>query len=139
MKHWTDPFPLFSGKLKKGETLYKVLRESGLRNSQIANGRQIAIAYENWVITGHMTEDFFDKTMNYLLSVSLNKITREAPNLARAYLNQPEEWDCLAKHKTTRAHHQIRLDSEARNKAEVKSRLEAIRIRQEVERKAPNI
>jgi hypothetical protein len=87
--------------LKKGETLYGVLSKAGIKNSQIANGQQFAKVWEEWVATDKMTEAKFDSTMNFTLAVSLNKLTRDDPEKATAYLNNPEEWESLAKHGKT--------------------------------------
>lgn len=117
--------------LEEGETFYGVLRDAGLKDSQIANGRQLCQVWHEWVTAGKMTEDFFDEHLNYSLAVSLNKLTRQDRDMAEAYLDQPEEWKSLADYGLTRADYEEREKAKAKADAEVKRKLEEKRIQEE--------
>jgi hypothetical protein len=114
--------------LRDNETLYGVLKKAHVKPSQIANGQQIAKVWESWVASDKMTEAFFDKTMNYALAVSLNRLTREDPEKAEAYLKEPEEWESLSQHGMTCAAWEKAEADKAAAAAETARKLETARV-----------
>ena len=97
------------------ETVYGVLRASGLTNSQINNGTPLVQVWKTLVEPGHMSEAQFD-SINFTQAKAAAKLAGKKLALLQKHIDSPEDWESLEEHGMTVAE-KAEADAEAQARA----------------------
>jgi hypothetical protein len=90
------------------------LLKAGAKESDIRNGRQLSLVWEEYVEPGHLSEDQFNE-LRYLDAVALRAVARtRGTEFAIANLADLEEIAHVAEHGMTRAESATKADREAK-------------------------